>query len=374
MSIKKLSLTEQRIHYLIICRLAESGFLSFYSDLAKLDGKVEEIITEFEPSPNYAKITDKIRELREECELISNKLKQILIKVDLKERLKLAKMQNVDFETAILNIFFQGYHHQLSHFFEDMLDLGFLQCLEQNLSPDSVEKRRKLMLLAYFSNEQLYKKYELDIEEFLVMGENSLVKAKEGLKSFKEQIYKSYSKNCIEDIGKELIKSPAKFEDLTRTNKHYIPHIKFLYNDETLRDLTIYTNELISNILFDELFKNSSYHKREGITPKMIVTVSKNNDYLTLNFEDNGKGISEENLSHVFEYGFTTREGGTGIGLPLAKDVAKYLLEGDMSIKSVVGKGTNIEYRIPQKNIIANQVDEHLRLSGKVKRLSENPI
>jgi len=45
---------------------------------------------------------------------------------------------------------------------------------------------------------------------------------------------------------------------------------------------------------------------------------------VALEVADNGPGVSESDLSRVFDPFFTTREGGTGLGLPI---VAKILEE-----------------------------------------------
>ncbi|ASA54785.1 sensor histidine kinase [Vibrio gazogenes] len=69
---------------------------------------------------------------------------------------------------------------------------------------------------------------------------------------------------------------------------------------------------------------------------------------LCLSIQDNGKGISEEHLEHIFEPFFTTKQVGSGAGLGLS--VAKEIIEehfGLISIESELGKGTQVEIRLP---------------------------
>jgi signal transduction histidine kinase len=63
---------------------------------------------------------------------------------------------------------------------------------------------------------------------------------------------------------------------------------------------------------------------------------------------DNGDGISEANLPHVFEPFFTTRDVGQGTGLGLSI-VHGIIAEhgGWMSVQSTLGKGTTFAFFLP---------------------------
>jgi signal transduction histidine kinase len=52
---------------------------------------------------------------------------------------------------------------------------------------------------------------------------------------------------------------------------------------------------------------------------KIWVTASKNARELVLRFSDSGPGIAPERRSELFEFGKTTKAGGSGIGLPLSQ-------------------------------------------------------
>jgi signal transduction histidine kinase len=61
---------------------------------------------------------------------------------------------------------------------------------------------------------------------------------------------------------------------------------------------------------------------------------------------DSGPGIRSEDLAHVFDPYFTTRRGGTGLGLPIAKNIVEGL-GGTITVRSEPGTGTEIRIELP---------------------------
>ena len=65
--------------------------------------------------------------------------------------------------------------------------------------------------------------------------------------------------------------------------------------------------------------------------------------------EDHGTGITPADLAHIFDPYFTTRRAGTGLGLPIAKNVVEGL-GGSVTVSSRVGHGTEIRIDLPQSS------------------------
>ena len=61
---------------------------------------------------------------------------------------------------------------------------------------------------------------------------------------------------------------------------------------------------------------------------------------------DNGRGISEEDLNRVFNPFFTTRPGGTGLGLPAVRRIAR-AHGGRVEVSSSPGKGSTFSIYLP---------------------------
>jgi signal transduction histidine kinase len=61
---------------------------------------------------------------------------------------------------------------------------------------------------------------------------------------------------------------------------------------------------------------------------------------------DTGEGIPEENMSRVFDYYFTTKEKGMGLGLPLAHKIIRDH-GGTIEVDSIAGKGTTFRVILP---------------------------
>ncbi|HYN25735.1 MAG TPA: ATP-binding protein [Pyrinomonadaceae bacterium] len=61
---------------------------------------------------------------------------------------------------------------------------------------------------------------------------------------------------------------------------------------------------------------------------------------------DNGRGISEEDLTRIFNPFFTTREAGTGLGLPAVRRIAR-AHGGRVEVSSSPGKGSTFSIRLP---------------------------
>ncbi|MGB9892824.1 MAG: ATP-binding protein [Candidatus Saccharicenans sp.] len=70
---------------------------------------------------------------------------------------------------------------------------------------------------------------------------------------------------------------------------------------------------------------------------------------IELEIKDNGCGLSEEVLSHIFEPYYSTKEKGTGLGLAICKRIVEEH-EGSIRLESQVGQGTRVLITLPRQS------------------------
>ena len=82
-------------------------------------------------------------------------------------------------------------------------------------------------------------------------------------------------------------------------------------------------NNLLSNS-FDALaLKQQSKTTENTWFPEANLILTSFKDQIIIKLEDNGCGIPDDTVSHIFEYGLTTKKSGHGIGLAVVKELVE---------------------------------------------------
>ena len=103
-------------------------------------------------------------------------------------------------------------------------------------------------------------------------------------------------------------------------------------------------NALALEQLFLNLLLNSAQASPRGA--RAAITLDVNGAELRVMVSDSGSGISAEDLGRVLDPFFSTKADGTGLGLPIARQIAASH-GGSLRIESAQGKGTCVEVRLP---------------------------
>jgi two-component system sensor histidine kinase PilS (NtrC family) len=79
---------------------------------------------------------------------------------------------------------------------------------------------------------------------------------------------------------------------------------------------------------------------------RIMVTLERKAGHLQIRVADTGPGIPRDALDHVFEPFYTTKEGGTGLGLPIVQRIIE-AHGGLVQISSTLGRGTVVDIGLP---------------------------
>ena len=131
--------------------------------------------------------------------------------------------------------------------------------------------------------------------------------------------------------------------------------VRFFQPEITDRDIVVET-ELRSDLPRLELdrdqikqaFYNAIKNSFEAMKRRDILRIRTDRDetHVKISFSDTGGGISPENLSRVFEPYFTTKSGGSGLGLLIVRRIVREH-GGELAIESSEGKGLTLTIRLP---------------------------
>ena len=110
------------------------------------------------------------------------------------------------------------------------------------------------------------------------------------------------------------------------------------------------TNMLLSAPLFDWVMENLIKNALDAIegNGNISIKVLSQENTLTIDVTDTGKGISKNNVGNVFKPGFTTKKRGWGLGLSLSKRIIEQYHKGKLFVKwSETGKGSTFRIILP---------------------------
>ena len=146
------------------------------------------------------------------------------------------------------------------------------------------------------------------------------------------------------DVGTVLEETIAYFRDRgPQFGKHQI----LIDRQDELPAVPL--NAELMSWVFENLFKNAmdAIGRKPG---KIEVRVQPADDDrgVSITFQDNGCGISAENVGRVFEPGFSTKKRGWGLGLAFVKRIVEEYHKGKIAIvRSTPDEGTVIEINLP---------------------------
>lgn len=104
--------------------------------------------------------------------------------------------------------------------------------------------------------------------------------------------------------------------------------------------------------LFEWVVENLCKNAVDAMEGKgtIMLTLTDDEQSVTIDVQDTGKGIKKKDLNNVFTPGFTTKKRGWGLGLSLAKRIVEEYHKGRIFVKqSEIGKGTTFRIEMQKK-------------------------
>ncbi len=140
---------------------------------------------------------------------------------------------------------------------------------------------------------------------------------------------------CIADIIHNTLKLMER--------QTYDRHIDIETNFQPEIPMILMDPDQMSQVLLN-LLLNAVESMDDG--GRIGIVASIDQDRLILQISDNGSGISETDLSQIFDLYFTTKTSGTGMGLAIVHNIVE-AHDGDIKVESQAGKGTTVTIRLP---------------------------
>ncbi len=102
-------------------------------------------------------------------------------------------------------------------------------------------------------------------------------------------------------------------------------------------------NQLLINLVQNAL---AASEEVEGAADVRLA-VSRESGRVNFEIEDRGSGMTREDRSKMFDLFYSTRKGGTGLGLPVVRRIAE-AHHGELTVDSRLGEGTLIRLALPE--------------------------
>lgn len=128
------------------------------------------------------------------------------------------------------------------------------------------------------------------------------------------QINKEVKLNIVQINSKTLMNS---IEGLIKDQSN----IHYSFQDHVDKALKL-DADLISQTIIN-LLKNAKEATNDINTPEIKMIIEASEENLSIVIEDNGDGVSSDNLSEIFVPFYTTKPSGSGIGLALSRKIVK---------------------------------------------------
>jgi signal transduction histidine kinase len=127
------------------------------------------------------------------------------------------------------------------------------------------------------------------------------------------------------------------------------------YLDPDLPAILLHSDSLQAALM--NLVKNA-LEAMQGDDDRLLARTYTTRTGVALDLIDTGRGVDDNTALHMFEPFYSTKDGGTGLGLPTARKIIE-AHGGRISVQSEVGIGTKFVLEFPVPKRLGSQQAEH---------------
>lgn len=180
-----------------------------------------------------------------------------------------------------------------------------------------------------------------DLNYYVTIGEQAIMKAVEITR-----LITAYTKIDSEKMP-ERVNLSVVVNELVYNNRLRISEENVRIDISGESNVWINSNYRQLLLVFNNLLLNSLEAMTGVKKPVISINWRRKDNYLLLDFRDNGKGISKEHIQEVFKPFFSTKveTGGTGIGLAMVKRIIE-MYDGEISLESIPDNGTVLKMKL----------------------------
>ena len=120
------------------------------------------------------------------------------------------------------------------------------------------------------------------------------------------------------------------------------PNVEYVVENHYKKMEVVIDDGHLSTII-GHIASNAAQHTNEG---RVCARYDYIHGYLIVTIEDTGNGIESSSLPHIFERFASKTKNGTGLGLPICKELTEQM-GGSFEINSELGRGTTVWISIP---------------------------
>jgi len=195
-----------------------------------------------------------------------------------------------------------------------------------------------------------------DVLQYMDLMNKSLKK----LDSFINDLIQ-FSRNSRLKVEKQKINFETLISDTFDNLKYMDESNRIKINTDIKIADSFYSDLSRISILMSNLMSNAiKYQKKSTETSYLNISINSTKKECTIVMKDNGIGIEKAYVNKIFKMFFRASElsKGSGLGLYIVKEIVKKL-NGSITVKSTIGKGTEF------KMVIPNQINKSTQTNSK---------